>query len=318
MGFGVLVRLSHDSTGKVPPIVILCQNVTTIGRRADVRLDSPSGREISRIHARISRHETQRKEIWILEDSHSLNGTFVNSRKIHSRVLTSGDEIIFGGGPDFKLGDLLECSEQSQCRYSFFVADPFVKFAPRVNPNAPVAEEPSKELCSICYQPIIGAEVLPCRHAFCIHCIHSWVEQCRRCSRPPVCPMCRSNFLYSQLSPLEVLVYPHELEVWSLEGTLADLKMPNAKAVKQYNIFRQWTDESKKWFWNALSMLDRWHRRVIFLHLTKATVSHILQASELELLHAMQNLGIATVSNDKIENQQQLLLRILKDFQTHK
>jgi hypothetical protein len=316
MGFAVLVRLGADPACKTPPIAIVRGEVTTIGRRGDVRMDTPSGREISRIHATISRHEGNHKEHWILEDNSSVNGTFINGRKIHVRVLASGDEILFGGGPNYKLGDLLDCTTFSPCRYAFFPVDPLVNFAPHMDPNSSKTEE--KDVCAICYESIVAGEILLCGHTFCARCIGQWAEECRRCSRPSICPMCRNKFKRSELNACEFEMHDDRLEVSSLDPILNDLDMPSGRAVKAFNIFRKWTDEHKKWFWSAFSKLEQWHRRVIFLHLTKATVAHVFQASESDILQAIENLGIVSNSTDKEENRRLLILRILRDFQTHK
>jgi hypothetical protein len=281
-------------------------------------MDTPSGKEISRIHATISRHDGTHKEVWIIEDNGSLNGTFVNGRKIHVRVLASGDEILFGGGSSYKLGDLLDSTDFSPCRYAFFPADPLVRFSAHVDPNGPFQKTDATDVCAICYESVTSSEVLPCGHMFCTRCIHKWAEECRRSSRPSICPMCRTTFMSSELNTQEVVMHDDRMEVCSLDPTLRDLDMPNGRAVKSFNIFRKWTQEHKKWFWNAFSLLQQWHRRVIFLHLTKATVSYVLQASEFELLQGIENLGIISSVEDKEENRRLLLLRILRDFQTHK
>lgn len=64
---------------------------TTIGRSPDcpVFLDDVT---VSRKHAVVS----QRDGRWYLEDQGSLNGTFVNRRRVDSAELTDGDEIQIG------------------------------------------------------------------------------------------------------------------------------------------------------------------------------------------------------------------------------
>ena len=64
---------------------------TTIGRSPDcpVFLDDVT---VSRKHAEL----VQRDGRWFIEDQGSLNGTFVNRRRVESAELTDGDEIQIG------------------------------------------------------------------------------------------------------------------------------------------------------------------------------------------------------------------------------
>ena len=63
----------------------------TIGRRpdSDVFLDDVT---VSRDHATL----VKRSGAWFLDDSGSLNGTYVNRRRIESHKLDDGDEIQIG------------------------------------------------------------------------------------------------------------------------------------------------------------------------------------------------------------------------------
>jgi hypothetical protein len=319
MGFGVLIRIAHDFNPKTPSVIILTQDVTSIGRRADVRMDTLTGHEISKVHACISRRCEGRKEIWMIEDQESVNGTFVNSKKVHSRVLTSGNEIIFAGGPNFKLGDMLECSSYSSCRYRFVIADPVVRFASSLDPNASMNCTEERPICPICYDGLVAPEELPCGHSFCLHCIHDWDDACRRNGRRAVCPMCRAAFLSSQLTPREVILTHDGLEVWSLEAMLRDLRASSCRVIRRCSIFKKWDDVRKKWFWSTFGEVKgKWHYRVIFLHLTKATTHYILQATDSQVLHAMENFGIESVTLDADLNRRRLLFTVLSELRTRK
>jgi pSer/pThr/pTyr-binding forkhead associated (FHA) protein len=48
----------------------------------------------------------------------SKNGLFVNDCKIDTCILHNGDIIIFGGGPDLKIGSILS-QPSSEFRYTF-------------------------------------------------------------------------------------------------------------------------------------------------------------------------------------------------------
>jgi len=70
----------------------LIDGITTIGRRSrsDIVIDSE---EISEIHAKIIKE----KKVFKIIDIGSLNGTFLNNKKINSpKILKDNDEIVFG------------------------------------------------------------------------------------------------------------------------------------------------------------------------------------------------------------------------------
>jgi len=72
----------------------------TIGRqkdRVDIHLDNTDGpATISRLHASLTVDSANR--VVTIKDEKSVNGVFVNNRKISERALAHGDTIIFGGG----------------------------------------------------------------------------------------------------------------------------------------------------------------------------------------------------------------------------
>jgi hypothetical protein len=309
MGFGVLVRIPEEVNPRAPPIIVLTRTMTTIGRRGDIRMDTHAGHELSKIHTTIYRRARDQTETWIIEDGHSVNGTFVNCMKIHRKVLSPGDEVVFGGGPNFKYGEFLISSEKSSCRYRFLLPHPLVTFANDLDPNASLMNHDSDELCPICYQSIVASQTLPCGHTFCLECIHSWVDASKKASRTALCPMCRASFLESQLTPSEAVLREGVLEVWSIEAMLRDLNVTNCKFIRGVNIFKPWTRRHRKWFWRALNHMEQSpHRRVIFLHLTKATISHVLAACQAELQQGLKNFGVKDVGDAPEENRRRMLL----------
>ncbi len=83
-----LVVISEDP----PRTFALTQDYVYIGRsrQNDIVVDNP---HISRVHARLIRQ----KEVYILEDLNSTNGTFLNERRVvHPVVLQPGDQIRLG------------------------------------------------------------------------------------------------------------------------------------------------------------------------------------------------------------------------------
>ena len=82
--------LAHQVDDRVT-VVALTREWTRIGRSlaADLRFDDPT---VSRRHALIVRHADGARVL----DDRSLNGVFVNGRRIEWHTLTDGDEILIG------------------------------------------------------------------------------------------------------------------------------------------------------------------------------------------------------------------------------
>ena len=77
--------------GRAGEHFLLQQEATTVGRSpdCDVFLDDVT---VSRRHAQVLRRERQ----FFIEDAGSLNGTFLNRRRIESAPLEDGDELQIG------------------------------------------------------------------------------------------------------------------------------------------------------------------------------------------------------------------------------
>lgn len=300
MGIGLLLRLSPMENPNAPTIVVLDQEKTTIGRKANVKMDTSRGKEVSKHHTTIYRRVHQNSEIWIIEDNNSLNGTFVNGKKIHRIILNYGDEIVFGGGSAFLLGDIIESTKLAECRYVFYFAPVPVRFCQNIDLNASLLTSDLLETCAICYCPCIAAETLPCGHKFCLSCIHEWSRACFKGMRPCVCPMCRAPYSSSELTPEEAQKTNSEVRVYSMEPMLKDLGVKSCKEVKKVNIFKRWTPEHKSVF-NKLYICckDSETRLPIFLHLTKATIFQVFHQDTPALVNAITNLDSKPVDTDK-------------------
>jgi len=292
MGLGILIRMSPEN-GHSPGIIILNQDKMSIGRKADICMDTKKGKEVSKIHSYIHRKMHKNKEVWMIEDASSLNGTFVNGRKVRRLVLNYGDEIVFGGGSSFNLGDTVVSTTLAECRYYFYVPPPPVKFVPDIDLNKSLLASDLLEMCSICYCPVYHREVLPCGHVYCLSCIHEWSRVCTKAMKPCACPLCRSVFLESELTPDEAVITPAELKVFSIEPFLRGLSVKSCRDVKSVSIMRIWRPKQKEWFWKAYDLVSNNHIRLqMFLYLTKASLVHILRASVPELQSAVRNFDL--------------------------
>lgn len=92
------VLLIRAGGGREGEIIALDTDVLTIGRspHSDIFLDDVT---VSRHHARVIRDE----DGFLVEDLNSLNGTYVNRKRIERHRLTEGDELQIG---KFKLAFL--------------------------------------------------------------------------------------------------------------------------------------------------------------------------------------------------------------------
>lgn len=321
MSTAILIRNCKIVNPNAPPYVLLNKELTLIGRRTDidVTMDTSRGKEVSKIHTRIHRKQREKegKPYWSIEDNNSLNGTFLNGRKIKNVELHSFDEIVFGGGPKFVVGERIISTDLAECRYMFFILPPVVHYRSDINmthTNNSILESENAELCPICYTPIIGRETLPCGHSFCFSCLKEWGHVCKKRMQPCVCPMCRKVFSYSQLNSKEFTLTDNELKISFIEPLLNQIGAECCKDIRSNNIFVPWDDDMKQWFWDSFDKVKNIeYRKAPFLDLTKATVKYVLKANEKQLNVAIQNLG-GTQKVTKEDSVVELLTLIMSKF----
>lgn len=305
---GILIRLSQSKNPNAPPIIILNKSKTFIGRKSEVKIDTALQKEISKHHSTIFRHQHTNSENWIIEDNNSLNGTLVNLKKIHRVFLRINDEIVFGGGSGFNIGDLVVSTNSSDLRYKFLLHPPLITFNPKVIFTPPKDE--TRDNCVICFYPYLAPEILSCGHTFCLNCILEWVETCYKTRNDCVCPLCRSPFLPSEISSGEASIKGNCMIVNTVEPFLKKLGVENCKQVKGASIFRIWTEKHRKWFWKSFSKVEKNDIHLnIFLHLVKATLPFLLDASETDLVNGLVNFK-GKVKPSKDENLIELILII--------
>ena len=308
MGIGILLKFTNKENPNSPPLIIIDKDKITIGRQADVYMDTSNCKEISKHHSTIFRKIHKFEEVWMIEDNNSLNGTFVNGRKIRRLTIQHGDEIVFGGGSSFNLGDKVLSTELAECRYIFYLPPPPIKFCSEVDLNQSLVSSDLVEMCSICYLPAFHRETLPCGHTFCLNCIHEWSKVCTNSMQPSVCPMCRRIFSKTDLTPDEAIINSSEIKVFTIEPFLRDLKVKSCKVIKSVSIFKNWKQNQKEWFWNSFELVNsNTIRLYLFLHLTKASLPYILRATKSELENAIKNF------NEEPEiDKNKLLIQLLK------
>ena len=91
MNCAVLLKTSIVENDKAPFYIFLNSDKVSVGRHGDVRIDTPGGKEISKIHCYFIKRVQINSAVLIIEDNHYTNGTFVNLRKAQRQLLQNGD-----------------------------------------------------------------------------------------------------------------------------------------------------------------------------------------------------------------------------------
>jgi DNA-binding response OmpR family regulator len=91
--FAILQSLHKDLQ---PPQFTLEGDVCTIGRSPTCNIVLTGQKIVSRLHAKIERDGPR----YLLHDANSVNGTFVNSRRIHAPYVLQDEDVIGLGGPE--------------------------------------------------------------------------------------------------------------------------------------------------------------------------------------------------------------------------
>jgi hypothetical protein len=102
-----------------------------------------------------------------------------------------------------------------------------------------------------------------------------------------------------------------ELCIWSIEPLLRELNVKSCRTIRGVNIFKKWNEKHRRWFWAALEKIAGHKIRTrLFLHLTKATVQHVANASQSELVQALENFQAERTFDNRNNNVSALLLII--------
>jgi hypothetical protein len=254
-------------------------------------MDTAKTHEISKLHAQISYRERHGVKTWLLEDMQSLNGTLVNSLKVHERALRHGDEIVFGAGSCFMYGDILLSTDNAECRYLFVLPDPLLRFSSRCNYRESLPSVGTVEECCICYLPMIVRSRLPCGHTFCKGCIIGWRDRCNRLSQQFLCPACR-RICDNEEARLPSLVFENEnWFVLNVEPFLRVLEMLNVSELAELSMLGRWDQRQKELFWSSYEKVkNRPKKAQIFRWFTNSTFRALKDADEDELMNAVENL----------------------------
>lgn len=292
MDFVLLVSTSKIENPNCPKALLLCQENNILGRATDLKLDTAKSHEVSKKHANIFFSETEGKTVWTIEDRNSLNGTFLNGRKIKKRTLCNFDEIVFGGGSEFRFGDVLMTTDTAECRFAFIQPPNPIWFDSDCNQDEVLLDPDECEDCCICYLPMVKRTRLPCDHCYCKKCLREWSEKCQSENTGFHCPICRKPHDISFANPPAVIVDDDSFTVKNVEPFLRKIGMKSVAEVRKISIMVPWDTDDKEKFWATYELLKPLNntKLEIFRWLTRCSYREVKDASEEELAHAVKNL----------------------------
>lgn len=309
MDFVLLISTTLLQNDNAPPAAIITDEIVSIGRYGTIKMDTARTHEVSKHHAEIRYEEFHGKNFWFIEDKKSMNGTFLNSKKIKKHVLKDGDEIVFGGGSCFYYGDQITSTDSAQCRYVFAIPDPVIEFSPFSNKDINLTEINDNEECCICYLPMGMKSTLSCGHSFCRKCLASWGKKCAKKEIPYVCPICRHEF-----DPSQAIIPSLRLEnnvniIYDVEPFLRVLEITSLKEIERLSIFNPWSAEDQVLFWNYFNKISEKNKKqIIFRKVTNTSYRDIKSATTEQLEIAKNNLNI------EVKNPNYLRLEVIKEI----
>jgi hypothetical protein len=301
MDFAVLVDTSMILNPNCPRSVILSKPKTTVGRYAEVKMDTSKSHEISKYHAVIACKEIRRDYNWSIEDLFSLNGTFLNGIKVKDWALKANDEIVFGGGSCFVYGDQIESTDAADCRYRFIVPDPAISFSENLCKDELLPAEKDCGECPICYLPMLAKTELPCKHVFCRGCLADWAKKCADRKNDFVCPICRETYSEKSAKPPCILIESaNSIKVLNPECFLRKIDMRSLGEVEELSVTKRWTAEIKEKFWNSLDKLEKSRKKLwLFRWLTKCSYRALKGCDAEALLNVAWNMEWETSALDE-------------------
>ena len=162
----------------------------TIGRNrtSDLLLIREEDLLASKNHATIEVHADGSM---VVCDVKTVNGTYINGKKIDSGVATEikrGDIVSFG---------TYETLNRRTTSISFLVTEEATSSGQserkRKRDECTTDESLLHGLtCSVCSDPYLNPVVIECGHTFCDDCLLTWIEKCK--STKVTCPECRHPF----------------------------------------------------------------------------------------------------------------------------
>lgn len=293
MDFALLISTTLVQNPNTPPAAIITDEITSVGRYGTIKMDTSRTHEVSKHHAELRYEDFHGKKFWFIEDKKSMNGTFLNSKKIKKHILKDGDELVFGGGSCFYYGDQISSTDSAECRYIFVLPDPKIEYSPFSNKDINLSEINDTEECCICYLPMAMKSTLSCGHSFCRKCLLSWGKKCTKKEIPFVCPICRHEFDPSQAILPSVRLENDTNYIYDVEPLLRKLDISSLKEVENLSIFNQWSAGDRNLFWDYFNKIsDTKKKQIVFRKATNTSYRDIKNATIEQLENAKNNLEI--------------------------
>lgn len=292
MSFAFLVKSSTKENVKAPNLILLESERLVIGRYGDIRIDTAKRREVSKRHAAIAFSEKDGSVCWTIEDLDSMNGTFVNCRKVRRWNLSERDEVVFGGGSTFIYGDMIESSNASDCRYMFALPEPVFEFSKGSNWNEVLPLPDDCQECSICYLPMLKRTQLPCEHVFCRKCIRGWHARCATHDQEFACPICRRAYRMEECEECEMIREEAKIIVNNVEPLLRRLGICSVADLRKLSIMKPWSEDDRATFWNwveRVSKSKKSDKKEMFRWLTQSNYRAVFNANDEGLRAALSN-----------------------------
>jgi hypothetical protein len=196
---------------------------------------------------------------------------------------------VFGGGPEFRVGDKLLSTENSDTRFIYLEPLPPVELSKNVKLDDVIEEDCP---CDICYGPLDKRVILPCKHCFCSGCIDEWAQTCEKQGKEPHCPMCKQKFAKEFLLSGDFIYKGDTLVIQSIDSILRKIGMKSGKEIQSFSICNEWRVGQKDIFLEAVRKLAKKpDRAYIFLALTNCMFSQIIDMPPQLLINIVNNFG---------------------------
>lgn len=286
-----LIKVSTKLNKNCPNCIILNQAETIIGRRGENKVDTSKGKEISKKHSMITRHIKYFDCYFTIDDLHSINGTFVNNRKIIRQELNHQDRVIFGGGNQYYVGDYLKNPQEPECIFMFVYPEIEVDFSQCKDFNDDFEEQNENEECCVCFSAAHRIKKLACGHFCCMNCLNKWHATCSEKLKTLTCPICRAKLPKEDIGHDSADIVHGIQIVRSIAPLCRTLGVKNVKEIQELSITKRWTLQKKEKFWDLHEKIFEFHNlRHSFHALTNCSLQTMIKCNEMEARAVIENL----------------------------
>lgn len=287
----ILIRMSKRPNNNCPNAILLNKKEVCIGRRGDVKMDTSKMKEVSKYHARITRCIEHCHYFFVIDDLHSVNGTFVNRRKIIRDELAHKDEIVFAGGNQYLMGDQLNNVDNLDCVYRFVLPETEVNFANCQDFDNEFEIDEENIVCCVCFAHYHRIVKLECGHHICVRCLAKWSRSCFESLKTLKCPTCRHKLVHQEIKQDSAEVINGVQHFHSIEPLCKTLNIKRIDEVTKLSIRKPWTIQEREQFWKFNEIVSDSHNLKYGFHwLTECSIQHVLKFNDDELRTLIENI----------------------------